>query len=454
MRRDARLVHVAARRVGGRRQRASASSRHQGPSKATCALTTWPMRTVAERLEAVRARAAARRPAHATPSDRQRDDRGARTQALAGTGLDLDAVGECAQRGHGSVQLHAFAERAPRRCVERRGAAGEPQREAAVVRAAMRLLRRHRQQRHLGDRHGRAADAEQRLGDRQAVGDRRRARPAGRPATWRRARPRRRPPTVRSGSSRAASVVEVALQGARSARRPRRAGRGRDGARRRRRPGRRRACPCGGRRRRRWPGPSPRRAAPAGAGARRRARRRGTRRRARPRRRRRSPWRRGRRADRAPRAAPRRRPAACNCTAAAMPETPPPTTIASCTADTSGRRRCASSRSPRAAGRRTPPSGRISRLCASCSSMCALQPAVRAQANVAGYRSGARSTPPSTAAAQYSTFVSSGRFGLFSASRRSATSSTWRASAQALVLAAAAPRRREPSARARGSYAR
>ena len=48
---------------------------------------------------------------------------------------------------------------------------------------------------------------------------------------------------------------------------------------------------------------------------------------------------------------------------------------------------------------RSRPTGRISRLCASCSSMCAVQPAVRAAANVAVYRSGARSTLPSTAAA-------------------------------------------------------
>ena len=170
---------------------------------------------------------------------------------------------------------------------------------------------------------------------RPARRDRRRARPADRPATSRRGRRHRPAPTVqrdrcgprgRGGRARAR----------RSDRRPRRAARGRGAGCRRRRRGRRRACPCGGPHRPGSPGPSRRRAAPAAAGTRRPARRRGTR-----------PLALDRdAADRCRGDAPAQAttrleqqtsaPAACNCTAAAMPETPPPTTIASCTADTCG----------------------------------------------------------------------------------------------------------------------
>ena len=177
--------------------------------------------------------------------------------------LDLDAVGSAPQRGQRSVQLHALrrARGAPRRPAPRAPPASR-RRQAPVVRPAVRLLRGHRQQRHLGCGHRRAADAEQRLGDRQAVaigavpgqavGERRRierARAVGVPrCTW---------------IDRALRARRHRAPARRPARRARRAARGRDGGRRRRRPGRRRGCPCGGRRRPRWPGRSPRRGARA-----------------------------------------------------------------------------------------------------------------------------------------------------------------------------------------------
>ena len=53
----------------------------------------------------------------------------------------------------------------------------------------------------------------------------------------------------------------------------------------------------------------------------------------------------------------------------------------------------------RASARRSRPSAGSGGCAASCSRMCAVQPAVRAAANVDGYRSGGSSTPPSTTAA-------------------------------------------------------
>ena len=163
------LVHRTARAIGDRRDEGPLGLAPPGRRERDVCLDDVTGAQLGKRREPLRVwdRRDRQRPRGA---ERNRDDRDARREPAPIAQLELDAIALAEQADDRRAEEEPAVKALGRGDREGGRAPGDPQRQAPVRRPAARLLGRHREQRHLGRRHGGAADGVHRVDERERVG--------------------------------------------------------------------------------------------------------------------------------------------------------------------------------------------------------------------------------------------------------------------------------------------